>query len=157
MKSVGSYMLKVCLLSAVGMVSSVGAAEDSVAPAKFVNAIESDVLLVQHKGLAIYHPTLGFVNYETILCGAKDETEQAFHQLVVSVCNEQQGKMYRNWCIDKQKNTPLFHAELDGGVSRCQEGEYASIVHVLEALPSIKISAKQRNNWLQVARSFGYQ
>ncbi|WP_305812207.1 hypothetical protein [Photobacterium leiognathi] len=38
----------------------------------------------------------------------------------------------------------------------CQDGEYSSIIHVLEALPSVKISAEQRNNWLQVATSFGY-
>ncbi len=59
----------------------------------FVRAIESDTQLVQNQGLAIYHPTLGFVNYETTLCGAKEKLNKTFKTIeVTSVCSEQQGE-----------------------------------------------------------------
>ncbi|WP_318511675.1 hypothetical protein [Photobacterium leiognathi] len=156
MKSIVSYLVKAGLLTMACASSAAYTVENNPAPMSFVRAIESDTQLVQNQGLAIYHPTLGFVNYETTLCGAKEKTEQAFKQLVTSVCSEQQGRVESNWCIDTKSNAPLFNAELGSFVMTCQDGEYSSIIHVLEALPSVKISSEQRNNWLQVATSFGY-
>ncbi|EAR56865.1 hypothetical protein SKA34_05275 [Photobacterium sp. SKA34] len=123
----------------------------------FIETIDSYKLSqTPQQGITVYHPVLGYANYENIVCDSKDNHQRQFLHLVSSYCLQHRGKVVDNWCVDKQNNMPLFSAELNQHSMNCRSGGNASIIHVLEFLPSVEHDQQTQQNWLQVATAFGY-
>lgn len=110
----------------------------------------------QQHGVTVYHPTYGYAAYENIFCDAKSNYQRQFIHLVSSYCVEEGGKIEGNWCVNKQNDMPIFSAELNHYSSQCSKGYNASIIHVVEFLPSVQHDKQTQQNWLQVATAFGY-
>ncbi|PQJ62686.1 hypothetical protein [Photobacterium angustum] len=123
----------------------------------FIETVDNyELSQTQQQGITVYHPVLGYANYENTVCDSEDNHQQQFRRLVSSYCLQHSGKVVDNWCVDKQNNMPLFTAELNQLRTDCHSGGNASIIHVLEFLPSVEHDQQTQQSWLQVATAFGY-
>ncbi|EAS65754.1 hypothetical protein L4D04_07835 [Photobacterium angustum] len=123
----------------------------------FIETVDSyESSQTQQQGITVYHPVLGYANYENIVCDSNDNHQRELRHLVTSYCLKHSGKLVNNWCVDTQSNMPLFNAELNQHTMDCHLGGNASIIHVLEFLPSTEHEQQTQQSWLQVATAFGY-
>lgn len=123
----------------------------------FIETVDSyESSQTQQQGITVYHPVLGYANYENIVCDSNDNHQRELRHLVTSYCLQHSGKLVDNWCVDTQSNMPLFNAEINQHSMDCHSGGNASLIHVLEFLPSAEHDQQTQQSWLQVATAFGY-
>ena len=157
MKSLMLSVLYVVFLLSPLMIQAEIVSKPLESTTSFIEALDSyESSQIQQQGITVYHPLLGYANYENTVCDSEDNHPQQFLHLVSSYCLEHNGKVVDNWCVDKQSNMPLFTAELNQLRTDCNSGGNTSIIHVLEFLPSVEHDQQTQQSWLQVATAFGY-
>ncbi|OBU15442.1 hypothetical protein BTN98_14165 [Photobacterium aquimaris] len=104
----------------------------------------------------IYHPTLGYMEYQQIWCN--NDQQQAitnYQRFIADICLKRGGKLTNNWCVISKIRQPLFYTDVSDYDANCTTN-HATIVQIIEVLPMINKDPIIAKAWLQTAQSLGY-
>ncbi|WP_297478843.1 hypothetical protein [uncultured Photobacterium sp.] len=104
----------------------------------------------------VYHPTLGYMDYQQIWCNDAHQQQTINYQRFISkVCSKRGGELINHWCILSDSHLPLFYTFIAPYDADCN-GESATIVHIMEMLPTGKKDPTVAVSWIKIAKSFGF-
>lgn len=104
----------------------------------------------------VYHPTLGYMDYQQVWCNDDHQSAMMHYQHFIShVCLEKGGDLVNNWCTSSKLQQPLFYTFVAVYDSTCHSNN-GTIVHIIEAIPEVKNNTTVANAWIKTAKSLGF-
>lgn len=104
----------------------------------------------------VYHPTLGYMDYQQIWCNNSYQQQMINYQhFILKVCNERGGELVNHWCSLSDSHQPLFYTSIAPYDANCSSNS-AIIVHIIETLPEANKDPIVAVAWIKTAKSFGF-
>ncbi|SMY34416.1 hypothetical protein [Photobacterium andalusiense] len=104
----------------------------------------------------VYHPTLGYMEYQQIWCNNDQQRARINYQrFITDICLKRGGKLTNNWCVISKIRQPLFYTDVSDYDANCTTN-HATIVQIIEVLPMINKDPIIAKAWLQTAQSLGF-
>ncbi|CEO40933.1 hypothetical protein C0Z01_18210 [Photobacterium kishitanii] len=104
----------------------------------------------------VYHPTLGYMDYQQIWCNDNQQSIMSKYQHFISnVCVEKGGILTKNWCALSDTRQPIFYTFIANYDSSCH-GNHATIVHITEMMPNTNNNTNIAREWMKIAQSLGF-
>lgn len=118
--------------------------------------INHQTIVQQPEQNIVYHPTLGYMDYQQIWCNDDHQSAMKHYQhFITQVCLERGGSLTKNWCTLSGSQQPLFYTFIAAYDLSCHSDE-ATIVHIIEVMPNIKNNTVVAKAWIKTAKSLGF-
>lgn len=104
----------------------------------------------------LYHPTLGYMDYQQVWCNDTHQQQTINYQRFISkVCHERKGELINHWCALSDSHQPLFYIFIAPYDANCS-GNSATIIHIMETIPEANKDPAIAVAWIKVAKSLGF-
>ena len=118
--------------------------------------INNQTIAPQPEQNIVYHPTLGYMDYQQIWCSEDHQSAMVKYQhFITHVCLEKGGNLTKNWCSLSGSQQPLFYTSIAAYDLSCH-GNNATIVHIIEMMPNINNDTTIAKAWMKTAKSLGF-
>ncbi len=105
----------------------------------------------------VYHPTLGYMEYQQIWCNdTQQQSINNYQRFITDICIKRGGDLTNHWCTTSKTQQPLFYTVIsDYEANNCATNQ-ATIVQIIEVLPMLNKNPNIAKTWLQTAQRFGF-
>lgn len=118
--------------------------------------INHQTKILQPEQNIVYHPTLGYMDYQQIWCNDNNQSTMINYQHFISnVCMKRGGILTKNWCALSDTQQPLFYTFIATYDSSCRSNN-ANIVQIIEMMPNINNDKTIAKAWMKTAKSLGF-
>ncbi|SMY33743.1 hypothetical protein PMAL9190_01202 [Photobacterium malacitanum] len=104
----------------------------------------------------VYHPTLGYMEYQQIWCNDnRQQSRVNYQRFITDICIKRGGDITNHWCTASKTQQPIFYTVVSDYDANCATNQ-ATIVQITEVLPTLNNNSNIAKTWLKVAQSLGF-